>query len=154
MSWLKQISSNPSRTQRCCSRIYCGSEGCRKVIAKCLWFISTARNAIVVIIFSIVAYCLDPQLPDVPTRNTTFILTGNIQSGLPPFKLPSFSYNDTATGQVQGFAELMSEMGSTLILVPLLAVLESVAIAKSFCEHTLLSLFTRQIIKHYIYSSG
>ena len=31
------------------------------------------------------------------SRNTTFILTGDIQSGLPPFKPPPFSYSFVST---------------------------------------------------------
>jgi hypothetical protein len=57
-----------------------------------VWVLATARNAVVVIVSAGIAYAFDPQLPDNDdgreNRNTTFILTGNIESGLPPFQEP------------------------------------------------------------------
>ena len=64
----------------------------RKVLAKSIWLISTARNAIVVIICLFIAYGFDPELPDDPKdMNITFIVTGEIESGLPPFEPPPFT---------------------------------------------------------------
>lgn len=76
-------------------------------------------------------------LPSV-SHNTTFILTGNIQRGLPAFQYPPFSVNVTAgnsthpTYQIIGVSGMISELGSAIIIIPLLIILENVAIAKAF----------------------
>jgi len=101
----------------------------RKICGKIVWVLATGRNAVVVIACAIIAYAFDPVLPeDKETRNTTFILTGNIESGLPP----PFSVNDTQTGNVTSFGGMISELGSAIAIIPLLGILENVAIAKAF----------------------
>merc|ERR1719411_2042028 len=56
------------------------------------------------------------SLPSV-THNTTFILTGNIQRGLPAFQSPPFSVNVTAGNathpiyEIIGFSGMVSELG-------------------------------------------
>ncbi|XP_017790325.1 PREDICTED: sodium-independent sulfate anion transporter [Habropoda laboriosa] len=93
---------------------------------KFMWVTSLARNAVVVIFgiilsYSLYAYDLKP-----------FKITGNITKGLPPLELPPFSIvrgNDT-----YNFKELVSELGSTVVSVPLIAILESIAIAKAFAR--------------------
>jgi len=60
--------------------------------------------------------------------------TGTVRSGLPPFSVPPFS---TVLGnQTYSFAEMCSELGSSIILVPIISVLGNVAIAKAFCKLT------------------
>ena len=70
----------------------------------------------------------------------TIILSilGNIQTGLPPFNLPPFSYNDTSqnpSGDFIDFQGMVSELGSALVIIPFLAILENVAIAKAFGKY-------------------
>lgn len=109
--------------------------GGRKFLSKFVWIFATARNAVVVITCGCIAYGFDPILPsDEKSRNTTFILTGNIDAGLPPFQPPPFSVNDTATGVVTNFKGMISELGSAIAIIPLLGVLENVAIAKAFAK--------------------
>ena len=56
--------------------------GGRKFLGRLVWVLATARNAVVVIVCAFIAYAFDPDLPeDDKSRNTTFILTGNIESG-------------------------------------------------------------------------
>ena len=109
----------------------------RKVLSTTIWVFSTARNAIIVVLCTFIAYGCDPELPDDP-RNGTFILTGNITSGFPPFQLPPFSFNDTKTDpdkpKFYNFSGMVSELGAAVIILPLLAILENVAIAKAFCK--------------------
>lgn len=90
------------------------------------WLISLARNAIVVMAGILIAYALSSH--DI----RPFQITGNITDGLPPFSLPPFSVvngNRTYT-----FLELVGELGSSVVSVPLIAILESVAVAKAFGE--------------------
>ena len=108
----------------------------RKVLGKAVWLLATARNAVVVVVCAAIARAYDPVLPDTDgnkvNRNTTFILTGNIESGLPPFQPPPFSLNDTETGRPINFVGMISELGSAVAIIPLLGILENVAIAKAF----------------------
>lgn len=111
----------------------------RKIISKANWVVSTARNAVVVVICSLVAYGFDPTLPDpsAPKGNmtTTFTLTGNLKSGLPSFGLPDFTFN-TTTGEQLDFGGMLKDLGSANIIIPIIAILEHVAIAKAFCKHS------------------
>lgn len=86
--------------------------------------VSIGRNAIVVIAGIILAYVLSIY------DYEPFIIVGNITRGLPSFTPPPFS---TVVGNVTyNFEEMLTELGQSLVTVPLIAVLESIAIAKSF----------------------
>jgi len=61
------------------------------------------------------------------------LLTGKIQDGLPPFDVPPFSTNSTS-GEEVNFSGMLSDIGSGLIILPLIAILENMAIAKAFCK--------------------
>jgi solute carrier family 26 (sodium-independent sulfate anion transporter), member 11 len=62
------------------------------------------------------------------------IQTGDIKPGLPPFNLPTFSLNKTDGNQTEylEFMDVLSESGSAIGLISLIAILEHVAIAKAF----------------------
>ncbi|XP_071555391.1 sodium-independent sulfate anion transporter isoform X1 [Temnothorax nylanderi] len=93
---------------------------------KLMWLISLARNAIVVIVGILIASVLFSH--DIKP----FQITGNITEGLPPFSLPPFTIvngNRTYT-----FAEAVGELGSGILSIPLIAILESIAIAKAFAK--------------------
>ncbi|KYM86093.1 Sodium-independent sulfate anion transporter [Atta colombica] len=97
----------------------------QRIIAKAIWLISTARNAIVVVTCSVIAYKYDSS-----EFGSPFILTGPVRSGLPPFGLPPFSTQ--VNNQTLTFTQMCSELGTSIILVPIIAVLGNVAIAKAF----------------------
>ncbi|XP_046733752.1 sodium-independent sulfate anion transporter-like [Diprion similis] len=99
----------------------------QEVLARIMWLVSTSRNAIVVIVCSVIAYKMETSGSGSPFR-----LTGPVRSGLPEFSLPPFSTqvgNRTLT-----FLEMCSELGSGIVLVPIIAVLGNVAIAKAFAS--------------------
>lgn len=100
----------------------------RKIMGGALWLIATARNAIIVLISSTFAYYAD-QYEEKP-----FILTGKVKSGLPEPALPPFetSYINNGTVVQMGFMDMVSELGSSIALVPIIAVLGNVAISKAF----------------------
>lgn len=56
------------------------------------------------------------------TRN----FSGKVSGGLPPFELPPF-HSGNAT-----FSDMVSHMGSAVIAVPLISIMETVAIGKAF----------------------
>ncbi|XP_020708385.2 sodium-independent sulfate anion transporter-like isoform X4 [Athalia rosae] len=95
-------------------------------VYKIIWVLSLARNAVVVILATVLAYIFYINGIE------AFKLTGTIAEGLPPFGLPPFSicYNN----RTYNFGETVSELGSSLISVPLIAILESIAIAKAFAK--------------------
>ncbi|XP_050079477.1 sodium-independent sulfate anion transporter-like [Anopheles maculipalpis] len=97
---------------------------CWRIVGK---YITLSRNAIVVISGSVLAFLLS----DVGNVQP-FLLTGNVTSGLPPFQLPPFT--TTLNGQSYSFSEMIAELGTSLITLPLIAVLESIAIAKAFSK--------------------
>nr|CAD7414014.1 unnamed protein product [Timema poppensis] len=99
----------------------------QRVLMKILWLVSTSRNALVVIVCSVLAFTFHTSEKGLP-----FLLTGNVRSGLPPFGLPPFS---TVIGnQSYSFVDMCSELGSSIVLVPIIAVLGNVAIAKAFAS--------------------
>ncbi len=79
---------------------------------------------------------------------------GEIKSGIPTFKLPPFGFerpvdqiipfNTTnnwtdsitnVTTEWVSFGDIMSDFGFGFVLVPVVAILEQVAIAKAFCKY-------------------
>ncbi|XP_063377763.1 sodium-independent sulfate anion transporter-like [Cydia fagiglandana] len=103
-------------------------KGCSRTdgLAKQLrWFVSLARNAVVVIIGMIIAYTLK-----LSTGTEPLILIGDIGSGLPKIEPPPFS--TTVGNETYTFSDMMSVLGPQSIVLPLVAILESVAIAKAF----------------------
>lgn len=96
-----------------------------RFLSRFLWLLSTSRNAVIVILCSTVAYFYESSGYGSPV-----ILTGTVKPGLPEFKPPPFStelYNQTIT-----FPEMLTDLGSSVFLVPVIAVLGNVAIAKAF----------------------
>ena len=87
---------------------------------------SLSRNALAVIIGAVLAYCLTHD------GYTPFKLSGQITPGLPPFQLPPFSTN--VNGTAYSFTEMIGELGSSVGSIPLIAILESIAIAKTFSK--------------------
>jgi len=114
----------------------------QKILSNGVWFICTARNAVVVVICAVMAGFTDPGCIDIMeaqkaenyTGNATCVwkLTGSIKSGIPPFALPPFSTAPSEHEDSKTFNEMVAQLGSAIIVIPLIAILESVAIAKAF----------------------
>lgn len=98
----------------------------QKIAKAFLWFLSTTRNILVVVIGAIIAWMLEKKLGASPV-----ILTGHVKEGLPEFKLPPF--NAQVGNQTYNFIDMVSTMGSGCLVVPFLSLLESIALAKVFC---------------------
>jgi sodium-independent sulfate anion transporter 11 len=62
------------------------------------------------------------------------IFSGNITQGLPEFKLPAFEFYDNTANHTVYFTDMCSTLGTGLIIVPLVALLENIAICKAFCK--------------------
>lgn len=99
-------------------------------------FFSTSRNASVVILFTLIAMHLDAK------GTNPFRLTGKIPKGMPSFSLPPFSIearpgNETAgipPVPGQNFLQMVQSLGYGLIIVPLMALLETMSVCKAFAK--------------------
>ncbi|XP_075148832.1 sodium-independent sulfate anion transporter-like isoform X2 [Haematobia irritans] len=102
------------------------------------WFIGVSRNALLVFITaSIVGYMEH-------IGNHYFQLTGYIPSGFPPVEVPAFSIaavNGSNVGEVVGgvvenqiFWNLLKEFGSGLVVIPLISLLETIAVCRTFAK--------------------
>ncbi|XP_017839635.1 sodium-independent sulfate anion transporter [Drosophila busckii] len=89
-------------------------------------YLSLSRNALAVIFGTFLAYILSRD------GNQPFKVTGNITAGVPPFRLPPFG--TTIDGEYVSFGEMVSEVGASLASIPMIAILEIVAISKAFSK--------------------
>ncbi|XP_026682663.1 uncharacterized protein LOC113469291 [Diaphorina citri] len=89
------------------------------VVKRSLWLLSTSRNALVVMLCSALGYYLH-SLGEQP-----FILTGDVRPGLPPFQFPPFS--TSLNNQTLSFLDMCTELGSSIVMVPVIAVLGNVS---------------------------
>lgn len=89
-------------------------------------YMSISRNAIVVIMGIGIAYVYYIN------GSEPFRLTGEIQEGLPTFGPPPFSAE--LDGKTYSFPEMVKALGLSLVTIPLVSILESVAIAKAFSK--------------------
>ncbi|CAG0892879.1 unnamed protein product [Cyprideis torosa] len=108
------------------------SEAKRKLVGKIIWFICTARNALLVLIGMAVAVIVQEE----DSTKKPLHLTGDVKSGLPPFALPPFSVhgNETAGEPNEDFGDMLSSLGQAIFIIPLIAILEHIAIAKAFAK--------------------
>ncbi|NXY76670.1 S2611 protein, partial [Glareola pratincola] len=91
-----------------------------------VWTSATARNALVVLFAGLVAYSFQVM------GSQPLTLTGSIPQGLPAFRLPQFSM--AAPNGTIPFRSMVEDMGVGLAVVPLMGLLETVAIAKAFAS--------------------
>ena len=64
----------------------------------------------------------------------TLLFIGPITPGLPEFKLPPFEFYDSTENRTVTFTEMSSELGTGFIILPLVAMLENIAVCKAFCK--------------------
>lgn len=66
----------------------------------------------------------------IKTKNTFVNITEAVEGGIPTFSLPPFS---TQIGnKTYDLGEMVTELGTGYIIIPIIAVLANVAIAKAF----------------------
>ena len=131
-NWFVETPNNSLEETKCQSLCSKQSEKTRKFLKTTCWVIATARNAIIVILCTLLAYFLDPEIPE-KKRDATFILTGNIDAGLPPFQIPAFTFTNTDQTE-DSLGGMIKRLGPAIVILPLIAILENVAIAKAFCK--------------------
>ena len=99
----------------------------RNFFSKIVFLVSLARNALILVIGTVISYCLYEEAP--------FKITGNVTGGFPAFQVPPFS--TTFNGTNYDFEDLAKGYGISFVFIPLLSILEAVTIAKAFCINTL-----------------
>lgn len=100
---------------------------CTRVARKIVWASATMRNALVVVAASFVAFSWDAS------GHRVFTITGKTTQGLPPFRPPPTT-DTTANGSIVSFGEIVEGFGGGLAVIPLMGLLESIAIAKAFAS--------------------
>ncbi|XP_044731630.1 sodium-independent sulfate anion transporter isoform X2 [Chrysoperla carnea] len=98
-----------------------------KIINKSLWLFGTSRNAILVIFCGFLGYFYT-MAGDAP-----FKIIGYIPPGLPEFKVPIFSY-ETEGGTLMTLYDMCAQLGSGIIVIPLVALLEDISVCKAFAN--------------------
>lgn len=93
-----------------------------------LWLIGTSRNAILVVVTGFIGYSF------FTSGGAPFKLIGKIPKGLPAAKVPPFGFEENKNGTIvtHTFEDMVSELGSGIIVVPLIGILENIAICKAF----------------------
>lgn len=99
----------------------------QKIINKLFWIIGTSRNAILVIVCGAIGFVFHNS------AGAPFKLIGAIPPGMPSVQPPPFSYENNGTTVT--FSEMVSAMGSGIIVVPLISLMENIAICKAFGEY-------------------
>ncbi|XP_024946996.1 sodium-independent sulfate anion transporter isoform X2 [Cephus cinctus] len=97
------------------------------ILKKALWFFSISRNAVIVLVTAVISYYIENDNGHVP-----FILSGKVMPGLPKITLPPFS--SQSKDRTYNFIEMVSHLGTGIIVLPLIAVLANIAIAKAFAS--------------------
>lgn len=118
----------------------------QNVLSRIYWIISLSRNAVIVIFGTALAFIFSTygQTPFKLTGNAFFqtlfsvlliffYISGNVGTGLPPLQLPPFS--TVFNGTSYGFDDMAKQLGTSIIFMPLVAILESIAITKAFCKY-------------------
>lgn len=97
-----------------------------------LWLISTARNIIVVVITTLLAFSWGTP---------PFKIVGKVEGGIPPFSIPEFllpdlsgSRNETDNNEITtlSFVESWKYLSTGPLVIAIIAVLQNVAISKAF----------------------
>lgn len=89
-----------------------------------LRYLSISRNAIIVFGGILIAYLFHKN------NKNPFILTGEISGGFPKLSLPPFS--TVHNNETYNFFDMVDALGLSIVSIPLVSIIEAVAIAKSF----------------------
>jgi len=113
-----------------------GKTTTQKLLTGIFWTIGTARNALLVCGTAGLGYWLFINGKENLVRTVGFV-----PKGLPSFQPPPFHMDaviNETTGEVlqetQSFWDMVSALGSGLIVVPLIALLETMAVVQAFGE--------------------
>lgn len=127
-----------------------------KILRKLIWLCGTGANAIVVIVSAAVVAIVESQGVDIEEHIS---VTGNITGGMPSFKPPAFEIRHD--NETMSTSEVFSTLGAGIGIVPLLALVETMAIGKAFARannykiqptQELLAIGTANIVSSFVSS--
>ncbi|KAJ3624013.1 hypothetical protein MTP99_017671 [Tenebrio molitor] len=100
------------------------------VVNTLFWLVGTSRNVILVVVAGLVGYHFASN------AEPPFKVMGDIPPGLPTPRPPPFGFTETKNGTVLSVDvwEMISDLGSGIIVVPLIAILEDISICKAFAN--------------------
>lgn len=111
-----------------------GKSSCQRLFTGIFWTVGTARNALLVCATAALGYWLSISGNEQLVRTVGFV-----PKGLPEFRPPPFHMDaivNETTGELlqeaQSFWDMVSTLGSGLIVVPLIALLETMAVVQAF----------------------
>lgn len=125
----------------------------QKIARKIFWVVGTSRNAFLVLLSGFLGYYFVMQSAElreqlrsdnstdsteftnvstVQIEEAPFILTGFIPQGMPELQVPPFGFGSNE--KYVSFITMISDLGIHLIILPLIALLENIAICKAFCK--------------------
>ncbi|CAG9773668.1 unnamed protein product [Ceutorhynchus assimilis] len=101
-----------------------------QIINKFVWVFSTARNAIIVVVCAFIGYSFYLN------GDSPLTLIGKVPAGLPSIQAPPFGYTKIVNGteETVTFMEMVSNLGTGIIVTPLIGLLETIAICKAFAN--------------------
>ncbi|RUS89204.1 hypothetical protein EGW08_003014 [Elysia chlorotica] len=129
-----------------------------KILRKLIWLCGTGANAIVVIVSAAVVAIVDNLGVDIEHHVS---VTGNITGGMPPFRPPAFEIKSDSLNETMSTSEVFSTLGAGIGIVPLLALVETMAIGKAFARannykiqptQELLAIGTANIVSSFVAS--
>ncbi|KAL5244793.1 hypothetical protein ACI65C_012203 [Semiaphis heraclei] len=107
----------------------------QRIVNRTMWLIGTFRNSIVIIVTTFIGFLyVDSSGHDVTSNEMPpipFKVIGKIRPGLPDFDFPKFSVA-ADNGTTVGFFEMVSNMGSGVIVLSIVALIENLSICKTF----------------------
>lgn len=89
-------------------------------------YLSLSRNALAVVFGTLLAFLLSAN------GNNPFVLTGKVASGFPMMRPPPFS--TVVNGTTWNLSDMLNEFGTSVISLPIVAILEIIAVSKAFCK--------------------
>lgn len=102
----------------------------KRRLKRLFWYISISRNALVVFISGLFVYIWHYHFSLLDENVLPINLSAHVTSAWPKISWPPFIF--TAEEHSYSFAEVLLGLGSSVLVVPIVAVLANVAIAKVF----------------------
>lgn len=99
-----------------------------KTYKKFIWFASVGRNAMVVISCAVMAFVFQFY------NHKPFSLTSKVPSGFPNFSVPLKPIEATNGTNGTEISQMISELGYGIVVIPFIAILANVGIAKAFAH--------------------
>ncbi|XP_026830710.1 sodium-independent sulfate anion transporter isoform X2 [Ooceraea biroi] len=96
-----------------------------RVVNKFIWLIGTSRNALLVVLCGLLGWSFH--------ENSPVRLIGYIPGGMPAVQLPPFSYTASDNTTVT-FFDMVGNLGSGILVIPLISLMEDIAICKAFAN--------------------